>query len=447
MRRILLSMSLLFLFYSKNHCLEVPDTIIVKTNRVKGYGPFAQQVASIMTMGKENPWRLTIPVIKGIPDYLDGLMFCTYQTDFLQHTYQSFHAGKITAELYASCKNAWSWEPDSSEYSKEFVKVDIAIAAGFDNEGKLRVIVDKNNNYDLSDDDFYIIPKKLPGQNYWGRYNDLLPFEVTYEYFDGNKIQETTAWVYIDYSSGLYHSPDNNLPIELSIDVAQHHLGDFTFGNKKYTVALKGSSSRATFRSQYTMKVWETETNVSKSGFDDGIEKGGIVRLGDYYYKFVKASVDGKYITLAKESSVEERGGNQVGLKAINFSAKSIDGKLIQLDELRGKYVYLDFWGTWCAPCVEEIPTLKKIYATYKNKDLVIIGIANDHIEALTSFIHKHKLEWPQIIQSENKSIINLYGVTYYPTTFFIDPKGTIIEKDMKGEELEKRLKVIFKNE
>ena len=96
---------------------------------------------------------------------------------------------------------------------------------------------------------------------------------------------------------------------------------------------------------------------------------------------------------------------------------------MIELDKLSGKYVYLDFWGTWCAPCREEIPILKSIYSEYQNENFELNGIANDNFEELQDFINKQEISWEQILQSEDKSIIADYGVTGYPTTFLIDPK------------------------
>ena len=204
---------------------QYPDTIVVITKKVKGFGPFQSSLGFVQEMPKDNPWITTVPEYKGIPKDLDNLMFATEHTDFMQHTYQNYVSGNITKERFNELKQAWNWNPNESEYSKEFIKVDIGIVAGYDSEETLKIKLDKNNNYDFSDEQFITLPEKLPGQNFWGRYNDLIPFEVTYEFFDGEK-KTTKAWVYLDYSPSQYNNLDKtDTPIQFSFAYAQHHIG------------------------------------------------------------------------------------------------------------------------------------------------------------------------------------------------------------------------------
>lgn len=435
---------LVSLFMASNILIaQMPDTILIKTERVKGYGPFPRSLSYIQPIQDDSPWINSIPDIKGIPNDLEYLMFATEQTDFRQHTYQSYYNHKIDQERFNSCKESWNWDPSPNEYSKDFVKLDIAIATGYDSSGLFKVKVDKNNNYDLSDDEYFDLPEKIPGQNYWGRYNDLIPFEVMYEYFDGKTIKQTKTWLYLDYSRNLINSKETKPhPIKLVFDFAEHHFGEFMVNDKKYFAAIK--TDRAVFRENYKIKIWNNENILENSRPAPDILRNGFVKIEDYYYRFAKASINGGIITLVKDRSVLERGGNQVGFKAINFVGKSINGKEIELSKLKGNIVYLDFWGTWCAPCREEIPKLKSIYEQYKNEKFIMIGIANDKIEDLKKYIKRNDVEWEQILQSKDKSIIADYGVVGYPTTFLIDKEGVIIEKGLRATELLDKLNKIY---
>ena len=321
--------------------------------------------------------------------------------------------------------------------------MEIGIVAGYDSEGTLKIKIDTNNNYDFSDDAYFTLPEKIPGQNFWGRYNDLLPFEVTYEFFDGER-KKTNAWVYIDYAPNQYNSSEKVItPIQLSFAFAQHHIGEFEVEGEKYTIAIK--SDRAVFRDNFYAKVWTEKTRDSLSKFDQGIPRNGNIKIDGYYYRIKSASIDGSMVTLIKDKSVEERGGNEVGMRAINFESESIFGEKIVLEELRGNIVLLDFWGTWCAPCREEIPKLKSIYEQYKNKNFKLIGIANDKLEALNKFVKENNIEWSQIIQENDKSIISDYNVVAYPTTFLIDEEGKILTKGHSTNGLSEKLAEIFK--
>lgn len=443
MKIITLLLYTYFIFISVTFA-QYPDTIVVNTIKVKGFGPFQSGLDLVQEMSKDNPWIATVPAYKGIPGNLDHLMFATVETDFMQHTFQNYFSGKISEEFFNELKQSWNWYPNESEYSKAFIKVYIGIVAGYDSEGTLKIKIDKNNNFDFSDDKYFTLPEKIPGQNFWGRYNDLLPFEVTYEFFDGEK-KSTNAWIYLDYSPILYNnSEQTETPIQLSFAFAQHQMGEFEVDGDKYTIAIK--SDRAVFRDHFSVKVWSEKTKNTLSNFDQGVQKNGHIKIGDFYYRIGNAKIDGSTITLIKDRSVEERGGNEVGMKSINFARESITGDKIVLDELRGNIVLLDFWGTWCAPCREEIPKLKSIYEQYKSKNFKMIGIANDNLESLNKFIKENKIEWAQIIQDNDKAIINDYNVVGYPTTFLIDVDGKILAKNLRAIELADKISEIFKN-
>ncbi|MDP4197801.1 MAG: TlpA disulfide reductase family protein, partial [Bacteroidota bacterium] len=152
----------------------------------------------------------------------------------------------------------------------------------------------------------------------------------------------------------------------------------------------------------------------------------------------------GSHVTLIRDNFLSSTEGNQKGLKAFNFTAKTINGQEVKFSDMRGKYVLIDFWGTWCSPCREEIKTLKTIYKTYKNKNLVMIGIANDNINNLKTFVDKQEIGWPQIAQDKDKNILKLYNVMGYPTIYLIDPEGRIIAKNLQDPDLMQKLKEIF---
>lgn len=422
---------------------QLPDTIRIKTERVKGYGPFERSASFVQPLPEDNPWLKSIPDYKGIPDNLEYLMFATEQTDFLQYTYQSYYKNQISNEVFESCKDSWNWNPSSSDYTKDLIKVNIGVVAGYDSFGELKIKVDKNNNYDFSDDEYFTLPKKVAGQNFWGRYTDLTPFEVEYENFMDGNIQKLKTWIYIDYSEPMYYSKKEKYnPIILYLGFTEHHLGEFTINGINYKIAIK--SDRATYRMNSKIKLWRDNDDFESNLSQAEIAVNGFLQIEDQYYRFASVKTDGSEIILIKDRTILERGGNQVGLKAINFVSKTLAGNTLELDRLKGKYVYLDFWGTWCSPCREEIPILKSIYSEYQNENFTLIGIANENFEALQDFVNKQEINWEQILQSEDKSIIADYGVTGYPTTFFIDPDGKIISKNIRAVELSEKLKEIF---
>ena len=91
------------------------------------------------------------------------------------------------------------------------------------------------------------------------------------------------------------------------------------------------------------------------------------------------------------------------------------------------------------------MPKLKSIYELYKSENFKMIGIANDNLESLSKFVKENQIEWAQIIQDNDKSIISDYNVVGYPTTFLIDVDGVILAKGLRANELSEKIAELFK--
>jgi len=130
----------------------------------------------------------------------------------------------------------------------------------------------------------------------------------------------------------------------------------------------------------------------------------------------------------------------QVGQSAPDFTMNTIDGKSVKLSGLRGKYVMIDFWASWCVPCREENPNVVKAYQKFKDKNFTILGISLD----------KDPVAWKQAVvadgltwthASELKDFegptVRAYQVDGIPANFILDPEGKIIGKNLRGADLE----------
>lgn len=170
--------------------------------------------------------------------------------------------------------------------------------------------------------------------------------------------------------------------------------------------------------------------------------------LAKIYNRFEKSTKNSIYGRAINKRLVDLQ-ESAIGTIVKNFKVTGRDS-LINIESFRGKYVLLDFWGSWCAPCREGHPHLKKLYATYKDKGFEIIGIANEKgktgRENWLKAIDTDGLPWINILnidakEKNNVDLIELFAIKSYPTKILIDPTGRIVLKPMYGtDELDKML-------
>ena len=185
-------------------------------------------------------------------------------------------------------------------------------------------------------------------------------------------------------------------------------------------------------------------------------------QLGDVaeyftYYEKVSSNLDSLYpnnfwINDIKEKVLREQ-NTAIGVQAPNFSIYDSNGQLFELSSLRGSYVLLDFWASWCVPCRRENPLVIELYKTYNPKGLEIIGISLDDttqkIDAKSDWIkaiEQDGLEWKQVseLQGFESSVCEKYGISSIPSTFLLDKNSTIIARNLRGTILANKLKEIF---
>lgn len=142
---------------------------------------------------------------------------------------------------------------------------------------------------------------------------------------------------------------------------------------------------------------------------------------------------------------IEARKYSAIGQTAYGFTMNNELGKAVELASFRGKYVLIDFWASWCGPCIASFPKLKEVYEQYKNKGFEIVGISTDKSEsAWHTAVKKYLNPWPQLRDTQN--IANKYfAVKVLPTTYLIDPDGKIIARDVHAEELGAKLGGLLK--
>ncbi len=137
------------------------------------------------------------------------------------------------------------------------------------------------------------------------------------------------------------------------------------------------------------------------------------------------------------------------GKQAPDFTAADTSGKNFTLSSLKGKYVLVDFWASWCVPCREENPNVVKAYQRFHNKNFEIVSVSLDRPgkhDDWTKAIQQDGLTWYHVsdLKYWNSDIAKLYAIRSIPQNFLIDPQGKIVAQQLRGEELVKVLEKLL---
>ena len=190
-------------------------------------------------------------------------------------------------------------------------------------------------------------------------------------------------------------------------------------------VLRKNSDKEA---SAYLISSFDTAEKIEAAIalLSDGVKNG---RMKDIVYQTLnqsKAQAENE----AKAAKVQGE-----GVESQDFTLTDINGKNLTLSSLRGKYVILDFWGSWCGWCIKGMPKMKEYYDKYKGK-MEIVGVdSGDTDEKWKEAVKKHELPWLHVKDAEgDDSVVKKYAVSGFPTKILVGPDGKIV-KTIVGED------------
>ncbi len=242
------------------------------------------------------------------------------------------------------------------------------------------------------------------------------------------------------YRLALVWTPATPMMITYFRDNRQE--GQIELGGVKYRIAIIDENSDGLFDDlDNDLLLIDIDRDSELLASSDSHERYWLdapFNIDGTVYAAASVSRDGSRIVIDKSDRwVETNAPLTVGSPAPHFSVVDADGERLSLSSLQGKIVVLDFWASWCAPCLYELPYVEAIANDYADRGVVVIGIDSDRSEgAFRSAVSYFGLTYRQVFDGADGKISSLYRVSGIPMTYLIDRDGIIRGKGLRGDDL-----------
>jgi peroxiredoxin len=386
-----------------NHFTSYTDTLIVNTEKFKGYGIFQDEGAGAIEFN-DTTKRYDYPVVfpKGITD----IKLAWQPIDWKPLGFNNLKKSK-SDYLSTFLKNNFPHKIDTINIPS-IKDNSICIMAG--KKGNERVfVVDENNNKNFQDDSI-----RLSHKMDWKTTSKLI--NCKYNIYNGKAMVEDSSWVNI----GLGQQDD------LLFFVSHHLESTFSIRNQTYTIGVIEGNSGFCFDKPILALIAQNGIKRDTLKESELLKKGEYLKLKDTYYQFDHVSNDGKHITLIKENDFKSKIGTQKGMLAPNFNCKAMDGDSIRFKDYEGKLLLIVNVSACWSP-ESSYKCYKELSEAY-GKNIEILCIDRSPV-FLNNSIKELKLTGKFIDANENKMIEAYRPEFCSRTCFLINPVGRIVDK------------------
>lgn len=406
---------------------NVADTHIITLpiTEAEGFGPFSPEFKELEYDPAEmvsDEWNNTREAVTGIPEHWDKPVVKRIIFDIYQFTYQNYKLGALSEDFFNSAKEAWQWDPAKRALYEQPIRCYTHIAMSKTPSGVIEYKLDTDNDKDFRDERTVSSPIMVVALANGAKPEYAL--KVQYETYVNGKVEKKTIPVLIAQNKEdrlLYGFPVH---------------GQTWF--KKKRLVLRGDVVSTTYDKRTLVGV-----DGKKEGFKP-VKKEAQLEVEGENYLNMGTDANNLMLTLGVEQPTKNNlvyRKPMVGDAAAVFSGNEFTtNKAVSLKDYKGRYLYLEFWGSWCKPCMKEIPNVKHARQNLDPALISFLGIAYDKPEELAKTIKKEKITWPQILHSKENKIADIYDVRNFPKSYLIDPDGKIIAEDLRGSKLVKLL-------
>jgi thiol-disulfide isomerase/thioredoxin len=428
----------LILVFLMTGCKTNQTNFIVNMVNQEGFGKFIP--------GRVILWPNTDSLnYQNVPKDINEFVVRKFVLQRDQYIWNQYKNGKISKNQTEDFVRQYNI--DTTKLCNQNIKCEVLLLIGTKSDKRV-IIVDSNNNLDFGDDKVfeYLYPLSNDEQK---RIENSLPSVLThYEYFENNKtlIKEVKIQP-SPYKGALGLSFNTTDQIEkkyfLFASIPEYKKGNFNLNGSNLEIYLSNGFTNVDFP-QDKVSLFITDKPDSLQPEIEGnipYKIGDVFNIKgrDYLIDSISNWGDKLFIKYLGENANPI--GFSEGFFMPKFEAKRLDNSVLELKQYPQKYILLDFWGTWCTPCIKLIPDLKKLNSKFSPEKFVLVSIAFDSDpQYVADFVNKEAMNWEQVYVNQNQksknSLVEKLKITSFPTTILIDPYGKIIARNKSIDQL-----------
>ena len=428
--------------------------IMIALKRVVGKGDWTPSLNPTNLYGPGSFNFDAAKTFRGIPAGLAQTMIKELDFQPPQGMYELYKRldGKMPPDMLVRELNRQ--HTDTLSLSSLPIKHTVHILSGITADGKRVLITDANNNLDFGDDKRLTYDTAASGLNEKGAEALVPGQDVDYQFAYKGKVYNRKINLQISpYQTAFrYSNPAEQQHYAVAF-VNEYSRGIAKLGGKEYDIVCMTAYHPPFFYDSLNTKIFIRKRSDSAAATSYNL--GDTLLVKDVKYNITAIDPVGRHIVLKHAGKGKSVTGSETGQIAYPISRPAMNGQLFELNALRGKYVLLDFWGSWCNPCISAIPDLVAVNQKYK-QFLSIVSIAYDekkNLPVLDKLIKENGMQWIHLFEDNkdksSSSIVNRFKVAAFPTQILIDPEGKIILRIVgvgKSRQIEDQLETISQN-
>lgn len=371
-----------------------------------GHGPLVM----FNNTNDQNSLKKTEFEINGVPEdwvnwYRKEIWFQSYQW-----VYQNYKQGKIDSVLLAELMGVWNFDTLPGEFTSQEIESVTTLIFRKTKDEKVQFYIDSDLDHNFSDEQIQSIFPQLK----FHQVDSILPYAplIDYElYLNGKVERHQVPFVLEKYGKWMLYT----MPV-----YAEAILGEDT---------LIVNTVNPDFKEIQVSRIKEIDVEAKR--FEgQRAEPGTWVKYSNQWYIVDHFDRAGMELVLEVVDTTQDSISATKGFYAPDFEFdEMISHKSMKLSDLKGKYVLLDFWGTWCKPCVAGIPDLVRLKNDLSEEPFEIVSIAvSSDLESFRILQEKHGMNWFHAWLRKQSGVVDEYKIHSYPTFVLLDPEGKVID-------------------